>query len=97
MSKPEHPMQPVVLDEYGVARFKRNAIVRYLIDLCSTKGICDMNQLAILPFSREDHEQFAQLIGYSVSGAGDLSYMSAEVIALADAEVTKLLKKEKKT
>lgn len=74
-----HPIQPIITDEHGVERFKENAIVRYLLDA----GGIDMNKLAILPFSREDREQFAQLIGYSHSGAHDLSYMSSEVLDAA--------------
>jgi hypothetical protein len=77
-----------VLDEHGTARFKANAIVRFLLDA----GPFDMNQIATLPnASVEDHVQFAQLIGYSVSGAGDLSYMPADLIAAADDEVEALL------
>lgn len=72
--KTEHPLQPVVTDEQGVRRFKKNAIVVYLLDA----GPNDMNKLALIPFSREDREQFAQLIGYSVSGFGELSYVSDE-------------------
>lgn len=87
----KHPRQPVVMDSQGVARFKHNAIVRHLLDT----GRCDMNAIARMPFSREDREQFAQLIGYSVSGAGDLSYMSKELIAEADAEVEKMIAEEK--
>ena len=33
-----------------------------------------MNALACLPFSDDDRMQFAQLIGYSVSGGTGLSY-----------------------
>lgn len=69
-----HPMQPVVVDEHGVKRFKANAIVRYLLDT----GGSDMNKLACLSFSDEDREQFAQLIGYSVGGFCDLSYSSVD-------------------
>lgn len=89
-----HPIQPVVLDDRGTARFKENKIVRYLLDLCTMKGICDLNQLAIMGFPREDHEQLAQLIGYSVSGAGDLSYFSDEVYEFAAAQVTALREKK---
>lgn len=79
----EHPMQPVIIDDDdGIHRFKRNAIVCYLID----RGPITMNDLAIMAFSREDHEQFAQLIGYSVSGFGELSYASKEMIQRADRE-----------
>lgn len=71
----KHPIQPLVEDEHGTLRFKANAIVRYLLD----NGGIDLNQIAALPFDRDDREQFAQLIGYSHSGAGDLGYVSDEV------------------
>ena len=76
-------MQPIVIVD-GIARFKENAIVAFL-----AHG--RMNELARLPFSREDHEQLAQLIGYSVSGFGDLSYASEETVAIADEAVERLL------
>lgn len=69
--KAKHPIQPLVKDGHGVVRFKRNAIVRFLLDA----GPHDMNKLAVLDFSDEDREQFAQLIGYSLSGFGELSYV----------------------
>lgn len=69
-----HPIQPLVLDENGVLRFEENKIVRYLLDA----GPFDMNKLALMPFSNEDREQFAQLIGYSLSGFSELSYVSDE-------------------
>ena len=81
MNDKTHPIQPLVTDEQGVIRFKSNAIVRHLLDA----GGIDLNQIAILDFSREDREQFAQLIGYSHSGASDLSYMSNEVLEVAEA------------
>lgn len=80
MSDVKHPMQPIVMDKHGVARFKENKIVTYLLD----HGPNDMNSLAHVPFEQNDREQFAQLIGYSVSGYGDLSYASAESVAVAD-------------
>lgn len=45
----------------------------------------DLNTIARSGYSREDREQFAQLIGYSHSGAHDLGYMSSEVLAAAQA------------
>lgn len=69
--KAKHPLQPLITDEYGITRFKHNAIVRYLLD----NGGIDLNKIAGIPFSREDREQFAQLIGYSLCGFGDLSYV----------------------
>lgn len=42
-----------------------------------------MNHLAIRDFCRDDAEQFAQLIGYSLSGFSELSYVSDEVYSAA--------------
>jgi hypothetical protein len=81
-------MQNIYRDTNGIVRFQHNAIVRHLLDA----GPFDLNQLACLGFSDEDHEQFAQLIGYSVSGFGELSYVSHEVVALADAAAGDLMK-----
>lgn len=80
-----HPIQPLEVDPTGVLRFKRNRIVERLLD----QGGIDMNTIAMWAakgeVSREDQEQFAQLIGYSHSGAGDLSYVSTEVLEAAAA------------
>lgn len=67
---PPHPVQPTYTDDYGTVRFRRNRIVRFLLDASPF----DMNTLALMPFSREDRAQFAQLIGYSVGGYEDLPY-----------------------
>ncbi len=84
-----NPMQPVYLDESGVARFKSNAIVRYLLDA----GPFDMNSIAHLPnISNEDREQFAQLIGYSVSGYSELSYVSDKSYAKAQKKSERLVR-----
>jgi hypothetical protein len=68
----KHPMQPFVKTDQGTVRFKRNAIVRYLLD----HGGIDLNQIAEESFSQNDLEQFAQLIGYSLCGYHELSYVS---------------------
>ena len=73
-------MQRLVRDGDGVIRFQGNAIVSFLLDA----GPFDMNQLAIMPFDRKDREQFAQLIGYSVSGFGDLGYCAKKTVKKAD-------------
>lgn len=75
-----HPIQPLEIDGQGVVRFKANAIVQWLLD----EGPFDLNDIARKGFAREDHEQFAQLIGYSHGGAGDLAYMSDEVLDAAE-------------
>lgn len=78
---PEHPMQPLVKDD-GVVRFYPNAIVRFLLDWATPRGM-SLNELAIMPFSDADREQFAQLIGYSLSGFGELRYVRDETYAEA--------------
>lgn len=92
----KHPMQPVVMKD-GIARFQDNAIVRHLLDVATEAGICDMNKIARLRFGDDDGMQFAQLIGYSVSGFGDLNYASSEMIVQADAEVDRLVSKDQIT
>jgi hypothetical protein len=74
-----HPDQPVVFTD-GVARFKENAIVSFLLNA----GPFDMNQLALMPFSEDDRNQFAQLLGYSVSGFGELPYADSARVIRAD-------------
>jgi len=74
-----NPIQPITKDSQGVLRFKRNAIVAHLLD----NGGIDLNDLARLDFSKDDRQQFAQLIGYSLSGYGELSYVDDEVYTTA--------------
>jgi hypothetical protein len=72
MTNPKHPIQPLIKDDKGILRFKHNAIVRSLLD----DGPYDMNNLSVMTFSSEDREQFAQLIGYSLSGFFELPYVT---------------------
>ena len=67
----DHPIQQLKTDKDGVLRFKENSIVRFL-----TEG--RLNELAAMEFPREDWVQLAQLIGYSLSGWGTLSYVNDE-------------------
>lgn len=76
----KHPIQPLAPDERGTVRFKPNAIVRWLLD----DGPFDMNQIAMKRFSVEDQEQFAQLIGYSLSGFSELNYVRDETYGTAE-------------
>ena len=85
LQKAKHPMQPIVLVE-GIARFKINAIVRFLLDTSPN----DLNVLVRMPFSKEDWTQFYQLIGYSVSGYGEFDFLDKAVVAEADAIAAKL-------
>jgi len=82
----KHPAQEIVRDSDGTFRFRKNEIVRYLLDC----GPSDMNHLAIIPFAKEDREQFAQLIGYSVCGFSELSYASDEMVGRAKEECEKM-------
>lgn len=84
-------MQPIEMDGNNIARFKANKIVRYLLDRATDANIADLNKLAIIPFSTEDRVQFAQLIGYSVDGFGDLSYVPREIVEQADEVVADML------
>lgn len=74
-SKKIHPAQPLALDKNGTLRFVSNAIVRDMLDFSTPLGF-SMNTIAMKNYSREDRVQFAQLIGYSLGGFGDLSYVS---------------------
>lgn len=74
---PYPPLQPTYEDIDGRVRFNSNKIVDYLLEA----GPFDMNDLAKIDFSNEDREQFAMLIGYSLNGMYDLSYVSDELLA----------------
>ena len=65
-----HPIQNTEYDGSGVICFAKNKIVRFLLD----NGPLDLNQLYIMFHEEapEDYEQLMQLIGYSLSGFGDL-------------------------
>lgn len=72
-----HPIQPVEKGPNGVLRFKKNHIVNFLADNFG------LNKLAVMDFPREDWEQLAQLIGYSLSGFGDLQYVRESTLNAA--------------
>ena len=71
----KQPIQPI--EDH---RFVPNKIVRHLLD----DGPFDMNSIAIGDFTAEDREQFAQLIGYSLSGAAELDYFTDETLDAAN-------------
>ena len=78
-------MQPVCVCN-GIVRFKSNAIVRHILEYC----LHDLNDIAGLDFTQDDREQFAQLIGYSVSGYHELNYVSDESAKAASIEARKV-------
>lgn len=89
-------MQPIVLDEDGVARFQENRIVRDLLK----SGAINLNDIAIRAahgeYTDAEQMQLAQLIGYSVSGFGDLSYADKGVVRRADRKAESLPAASKK-
>jgi hypothetical protein len=74
------PIQPLYLTDVGTIRFKGNKLVQYLLD----HGNIDLNDLAVVDFPQEDRIQFAQLIGYSLSGFGELSYVTDDAYEAAN-------------
>jgi len=76
-------MQPIVQDKHGVIRFKRNALVDALYEHGVKTGL-GLNELHCMDFTVEDRQQFAQLIGYSISGYGSLSYVTDEAYEAAE-------------
>jgi len=83
-------MQPLVRDKHGIVRFKENPLVRWLLD----NGGKDLNDLSMAAqqhgWSDADQQQFAQLIGYSVSGYSELHYVDDDAYEVALAEMEKL-------
>jgi hypothetical protein len=75
-----HPIQPLATDDRGTIRFKANKIVQYLLD----NGGITMNDLAMIDFDKNDRQQFAQLIGYSLGGYSELSYVDNEAYGTAE-------------
>lgn len=88
----KNPIQPLALDKHGTLRFKPNKIVEHLLELTRSNGLCDMNTIATLGFSKDDRQQFAQLIGYSLGGYGELqSYVDDVAYNTAEAMYEKKL------
>lgn len=85
------PMQPLVWDGDRI-HFKQNRIVRMLLDC----GRFDMDDIDAMGFTDQEREQFAQLIGYSVCGFGDLSYVSDEAVVIADEMVDAMIEERDK-
>ena len=84
---PDPPLQPMIAEPGRGGRFRENALVTYLLERASQHG-CDLNHLATVPASEADREQFAMLIGYSLSGFLELSYVREETATRAIAQAT---------
>ena len=86
----KHPQQPIGTAEDGVVRFKGNSIIQ---DLFRSRAL-DLNEISRRirrgDFPKEDYVQLTQLLGYSVSGWGDLSTSPPEMVAAADKEAERI-------
>jgi hypothetical protein len=78
----KNPIQPLANDANGTLRFKKNAIVDFLLEWSKKRGM-GLNELAAMDFTQDDREQFWQLIGYSLSGYGELSFVSDDTYKAA--------------
>jgi len=90
----EIPVEPWMEEQFTRLQHPEtgNSIVRYLVE----NGPHGLNHLATQGFCQKDSEQFAMLIGYSISGAGELSYFSDAMYSRAAAEYDKRIAERKK-
>lgn len=84
--KRKHPIQPVEFVD-DIIRFRENKIVRFLLDQYAP-GLNDLH--VRFNDDAEDYEQLMMLIGYSVSGFGDLD-INRRTIPVADAMASRLI------
>lgn len=81
----KNPIQPLAKDAQGVLRFKGNTLVSALLDHGQATGF-GLNEMACKFYTTEhadDWQQLAQLIGYSLSGYGELSYVNDDAYGAA--------------
>lgn len=94
-----HPMQPIGWDKERTLRFKRNAIVDFLVEECRRLGGADLHQIGLMvargQFSMEDQVQLAQLMGYSVGGFCNLIYVPARISDSAFRRASRLIRDAK--
>lgn len=92
------PMQPIVWTTDGCIRFLANRIVEDLLNVATAHGF-GLNEIVRRmqagEYGLDELVQLDQLIGYSVSGFGDLSYVPRELVAECDA-IAHAMSKEKK-
>lgn len=93
MARRKHPIQPLEFDDNGVIRFRKNRLVNHLLNSYGP-GLNDLNYMAQVNDWNEDYEHLMMLIGYSVSGFGDLE-LNRRTIAVADQMAIRLAKKDR--
>lgn len=79
----KNPIQPLIKGDDGIVRFKSNKMVGHLLDWAQAHGH-GLNEMAIMPFSNDDRQQFAQLIGYSLCGFSELDYVDDDAYNAAE-------------
>jgi hypothetical protein len=87
----KQPMQPIYIDHQDVTRFKNNGVVQWIID---SKKL-SLNDIDTEAFPAEDVAQFWQMLGYSTSGYGGLSFIPEAIVAEADAKAAELIQARK--
>lgn len=96
---PKHPIQPIVMARDKVVRFHENRIVSWMLKMLELRGV-NLNAIAATfdrtGKDRDDYQQLMQLIGYSVSGYGDLSCADRRVLSIADDVASRLASKSKR-
>ena len=80
------PLQPII-----DGRFVPNRIVELLLETSTL----NLNNIAFMDFTNQERMQLAQLIGYSLSGFGDLNYVDDETYETAEVLNDKLVQSEK--
>jgi len=94
-ARTEYPIQPIEFDNKGVIRFKKNRIIE---DLLNTSHM-DFNKICLKHqegyYTLEEYEQLNMLIGYSISGFGDLEGVSREMVEEVEKIAEELIKKKK--
>ena len=91
----KHPNQPIVVAKDGCIRFEENKIVHKLLKFATERGY-GLNEIIVEFRDDEDYIQLMQLIGYSVSGYGDLSVIPKKEVKRADRKAYKLAKNMEK-
>lgn len=92
----KHPRQPIGYAEDNIIRFKPNGIIRWMLEQGGQGKKFNLNDIAMQSFSVEDRVQFWQMLGYSVSGFGDLSFVPEEEVTACDAEAAAIYEENKK-
>lgn len=99
----EHePMQPFEMVEPSdgpkKVRFRGNGIVRRLLEHTSARRRprLGLNELAAMEFRQLDWEEFFQLLGYSLAGYHELSFVSDETALAATKAAQKAFPDEPK-